>query len=90
MEEVRNSRTNAACVLENKTKFDFPLTILTAGSEESDEDSQAWQADQAGFASWSTHGTQLTVPQATHSIHNSQPDIVAAEIMKLVTPSSDL
>ncbi|OMF12143.1 hypothetical protein BK131_19265 [Paenibacillus amylolyticus] len=90
MEEVRNSRTNAACVLENKTKFDFPLTILTAGSEDSAEDSEAWQTDQADFASWSRHGTQLTVPHAKHSIHKSQPDIVAAEIMKLVTPSSDL
>ncbi|PQP85081.1 alpha/beta hydrolase [Paenibacillus sp. PCH8] len=90
MEEIRNSRTNADCVIKNKTKFDFPLTILTAESEQTDVGGRAWQTDQADFASWSSQGTQRTVPHANSRIHRSQPDMVAAEIMKLVTPSSDL
>ncbi|WP_091013506.1 MULTISPECIES: alpha/beta hydrolase [Paenibacillus] len=90
MDEIRHSKINALRVLENKKEFPFPLTILTAGTDQPSEGSWAWQADQAKFASWSKQGNQRLVPDAEHYIHNSQPDIVAAEIMKLVTPSSDL
>ncbi|MEC0124545.1 alpha/beta fold hydrolase [Paenibacillus pabuli] len=89
IEEMRNSKMNAAHVLEHKKQFSFPLTILTAGSEKPSEGSRAWQADQADFASWSSQGTQLTVAHAKHYIHNSQPDVVAAEILKMVRISKD-
>ncbi|MGN7414014.1 alpha/beta fold hydrolase [Paenibacillus sp. SAF-068] len=90
MNEMRHSKINASHVLENKKQFSFPLTILTAGSDQPNEGTRAWQADQAKFASWSKQGNQRLVPDAEHYIHNSQPDIVAAEIMKLVKTSSDL
>ncbi|WP_440111579.1 alpha/beta fold hydrolase [Paenibacillus sp. QZ-Y1] len=90
MEEIRNAKMNAACVLDHKKEFSFPISILTASSEKPDESSRAWQADQAEFASWSRQGTQRTVLNAKHDIHNSQPDIVAAEILKMVKSSSDL
>jgi len=88
--EMRNSKTNAAHILEHKKEFSFPLTILTAGSEKPSEGSRAWQADQADFASWSSQGTQVTVAHAKHDIHNSQPDIVASEILELVKRSGEL
>ena len=56
MDELRRSKRNAAHVLENKQQFPFPLTILTAGSDQPSEGSQAWQSDQAKFASWSVQG----------------------------------
>ncbi|MHA7582335.1 alpha/beta hydrolase [Paenibacillus vandeheii] len=88
MEEIRNSKVNAARVLENKTEFSFPLTILTAGSEKPSEGSRAWEADQADFASWSRQGIQLVIPHAEHYIHHSRPGVVADEILKMAKPSN--
>ncbi|CAI6016676.1 Putative aminoacrylate hydrolase RutD [Paenibacillus sp. JJ-100] len=90
MDEMRLSKDNARRVLENKKEFSFPLTILTGGPDNSSEGSLAWQADQAKFSSWSQQGTQLIIPHADHYIHNSHPDLVATEIIKLVPPSNDL
>jgi len=88
--EMRHSKTNAAHILAHKKEFSFPLTILTADSEKPSEGSRAWQTDQAHFAAWSIQGTQVTVAHAKHDIHNSQPDIVASEILELVKRSGEL
>ncbi|MBE7684144.1 alpha/beta fold hydrolase [Paenibacillus sp. P13VS] len=83
MDELRRSKMNAAHVLENKQQFPFPLTILTAGSDQPSEGSQAWQSDQAKFASWSVQGRHQIVPHAKHYIHNSQPDAVSGAILDM-------
>lgn len=89
MEEMWNAQNNARRVLAERTEFSFPLTILTGGSEDEDDQSVTWRKDQADFAGWSGKGKQVFIPNADHSLHNSHPDVVVNEILRMLNIRDD-
>lgn len=82
VDELREMKTNAKIVVDNKKPFPFPLTILTADYFGASE--PIWDKTQAEFPSWSEHSKHITVKDTEHYIHQYHPDLVADEILALV------
>ena len=82
-DEIRQSRSNARKIVEDKKPLDVPLTVLTADDFGKLRDDPDWQSSQADFPSWSRSGKQLVVKHASHYIHSYQPGLVARELLAL-------
>ncbi|MEC0124938.1 alpha/beta fold hydrolase [Paenibacillus pabuli] len=82
VDELREMKTNAKVVVDNKKPLPFPLTILTADYFGASE--PIWDKTQAEFTSWSEHSKHITVKDTEHYIHQYHPDLVAKEILELI------
>ncbi|MFJ8258296.1 alpha/beta fold hydrolase [Peribacillus asahii] len=80
-DEMRQILNNAEKVSENQS-LEVPLTVLTADSF--GEIKEDWLESQIELATWSSSGKQIVVKEANHSIHQYQPDIIAAEILSML------
>jgi pimeloyl-ACP methyl ester carboxylesterase len=68
-----------------------PVVVLTHGKptpdmskEEAEKFDKAWLEMQKDMATWSSHGTQRTISDASHYIPNDDPDAVIAAIREVV------
>ena len=68
-----------------------PVVVLTHGKptpdmskEETEKFDQTWLEMQKDMATWSSHGTQRTISDASHLIPNDDPDAVIAAIRQVV------
>lgn len=80
-DELRQFRTNAKVVLDDKKPFPFPLTVLT--SDYLGVTNDVWNKYEKEFTSWSVQAKQLMVKDTEHYIHQYRPDLVADEILAL-------
>lgn len=80
-DEMRQIRNNAEKVSEDQS-LQVPLTVLTADSF--GKIKEDWLESQIELSTWSSSGKQIVVKEANHSIHQYQPDIIAAEILRMV------
>lgn len=80
-DELRQSRTNAKVVLDDKQTLPFPLTVLTADYLGVTDD--VWNKYEEEFTSWSVQSKQLVVKDTEHYIHQYRPDLIADEILAL-------
>ncbi|MFC3804202.1 alpha/beta fold hydrolase [Cohnella sp. GCM10012308] len=81
-DELRQARSNAKIVLDDKKPFDLPLTVLTSDySGVADED---WARYEKEFTSWSSQAKQVVIKDSEHYIHQYRPDLVADEILAVV------
>jgi hypothetical protein len=68
-----------------------PVVVLTHGKptpdmsrDEAEKFDKTWLEMQKDMATWSSHGTQRTVSDASHYIPNDDPDAVIAAIREVV------
>ncbi|TCW57990.1 pimeloyl-ACP methyl ester carboxylesterase [Bacillus thuringiensis] len=80
-DELRQSKTNAKIVLDDKQPFPFPLTVLTADYLGATD--EVWNKYEKEFTSWSLQAKQLMIKDTDHYIHQFRPDLVADEILTL-------
>ncbi|MFD2331692.1 alpha/beta fold hydrolase [Cohnella sp. GCM10020058] len=78
-DELRQARSNAKIVLDDKKPFDFPLTVLT--SDYSGVTDDVWARYEKEFTSWSSQSKQVVIKDSEHYIHQYRPDLVADEIL---------
>ncbi|MNP72909.1 hypothetical protein D3C76_1695470 [compost metagenome] len=83
IDEIRQSRKNAAVVLTEKKPLDIPMTFLTADEFGKLSDDKAWMDSQAALPTWSVSGKQIIVHDSSHYIHSYQPDLVVKELLEL-------
>lgn len=72
---------NARKVIKGGKLGDIPLVILTSGQDEK------WKASQAELKYWSDNSKHENIPEASHYIHWSNPDIVIDKIRELIKSS---
>ncbi|MFC9414957.1 alpha/beta fold hydrolase [Bacillus mobilis] len=80
-DELRQSKTNAKIVLDDKQPFPFPLTVLTADYLGATD--EVWNKYEKEFTSWSLQAKQMVIKDTDHYIHQFRPDLVADEILTL-------
>jgi pimeloyl-ACP methyl ester carboxylesterase len=79
-EEMKMSKKNALKVLNDKSIFEIPITIITAVNSENNE---SWIKSQQKFKEWSNNSKHVML-NGEHYIHHYFPEIIIEEIINLI------
>jgi len=78
IDEGNLAKASAKTILENGHLGNLPIKIIT------DPDNAEWISSQEVLKEWSTNSEQVVVNGAGHAIHQTNPDVINNEILKLI------